>query len=716
MTLAQTKIGSNKSTRNWRSHGSPLALLVGSFSLAISSFSLSACSDTNGENSSDGALHGELHIYRINYLDGHSEREFYLAPNDETPADTRLIFRGDPLLDPWTRIRVWGTSTPDGFKVARYETEPVDDDVASASAAITNPTKQTRTVGFVITDPSGSGTVNLTNANAQTAIFGTRTATQAGLNQYYTEVSYGGLSFSGEILGPVTVTTLGTCQQSAITQIEKGWSSQFGKTFQHWMTYLGQNYSSCGWSGIGGEGTAARPASGSWYNASTGCTVLAQEVGHNLGMMHSNSLRCSGGVSFVDDPLSCTGAEYGNRHSVMGSGCAHLTAYDKWYEGFFQGCNAVRATASGTYTLLPTETPCDGVQALQIPMPKTRPFRNTQGVNTTVNLNKYYLELRTKTGIDANEAAPTVLVMVGNEVPAPSKYSEFTWVLDMNPSTTNAFDGMGKGQTFTDPAGGVGFTVTELDASHATIDVTVANSSGGPTCMDGSTFAPPGPGSCGTSAGMGGSSGTGGSSGMGGSTASGGTSAGGKTGSGGNVGSGGKVSGGSGGTNAGGSMNRGGATGNAGSNNAGGRSSSSGGSNNGGSTNGGNAGSNNGGATNGGSSAAGSNNAGSNNNGGNAGSTSAGASNTGNGGSGNGGSANGSGGANAAGSPPTAGNNSAGNGNTAGASTAHGGSSNTPPPDVGGCSCRTAPNDPHRSAWGLAGLLGIGLAARRRRR
>lgn len=706
MSLVQNKFRSNKLTRNWRFYASPIAL-------TISAFSLASCSNANGESetSSDGALHGELHIYRINYLDGHSEREFYLAPDDKTPADTRLIFGGDPELDPWTRVRVWGSSTPEGFKVTRYETEPVDEDLASTSAAILNPTKKTRTVGFVIMDPTGQG-VNLTTANAQTAIFGTRTATQAGLNQFYTEVSYGGLSFSGEILGPVTVTTLGTCQQSAITQIENGWASQFGKTFNHWMTYIGQNYTSCGWSGIGGEGTASRPASGSWYNASTGCTVLAQEVGHNLGMMHSNSLRCSG-ASFADDPLTCTGAEYGNRHSVMGSGCGHLTAYDKWYEGFFQGCNAVRATASGTYTLLPTEIACDGVQALQIPMPKTRPFRNTQGVNTTVNLSKYYLELRTKTGIDGNESAPSVLVMVGNEVPAASKYSEFSWVLDMNPSTTNAFDGMSKGQTFNDPAGGVSFTVTELDATHATVDVTVANSSGGPTCMDGTTFAPPGPASCGTSPGMGGSGGTGGSggSGMGGS-ASGGTSNGGKSGMAGGPGSGGKASGGAGGTMSGGNggMSKGGAAGNAGSSN-GGSGNSNGGSNNGGSNN---AGSNNGGSNSAGANSAGSNN---NNSGGNAGSNSgSGGSNNPSGGNPSGGSNNGTGGANSAGNPATSGAPSAGNGNnSAGSSSAHGGGGNAPP-DVGGCSCRTVPNEPHHSAWGLAGLLGIGLAARRRRK
>jgi MYXO-CTERM domain-containing protein len=540
-------------------------------------------------------------------------------------------------------------------------------------------------VGFVMMD-TGNG-VNVSSANAQTAIFGARAATQAGLNQFYTENSYGGLSFTGEILGPATITTLGTCQQSAITQIENAWANHFGKTFQHWMTYIGGTYSACGWSGIGGEGTAARPASGSWYNASTGCTVLNQEVGHNLGLMHSNSLRCSG-ASFIDDLSTCSGAEYGDRHTVMGSGCAHLTAYEKWYEGFFGACNGVRASVSGTYTLLPTEIACDGVQALQIPMPKTRPFRNTQGTTTTVNLSKYYLELRTKTGIDGNEAGPMVLVIVGGEVPVASKTSEFSWVLDMNPSTTNSFDGMSKGQSFTDPAGGVSFTVSELDANHASIDVTIANGSGSPTCIDGTTFAPPGPAQCGTPS-------SGGSGGSGGSGAGGGAS-------------GGKSSNGSGGKASGGSSNAGG-TGAGGMSGAarGGSSNTGGGGKSGGGTTGSNG---KGGAASGGSSPGGSANGGAASGGQTA---TVGAS----GGAG-------SGGASAGGSGPIAGVPNGGSSNSGGTQAASGGVKASHSGSVGlpgstdssGCTCSMEPGAPHRSAWSLVGLMSVGLVLRRRRR
>lgn len=481
---------------------------------------LAGCSSAGAPVEADGSIRGELHVYRIDYADGHSEREFFLA--DEAAfagsAERHLVFASDPQLQAWTRLKVWGSDSKEGFRVERFQEQPdALADVAVSSEPLLRVTNKTRTVGFVLMD-MGNG-VNLTADAANSAVFGTRTATQAGLNQFYMENSYGAFGFSGDILGPKTVTNLGTCQQSAIDVIEKGWPDIFGKDYDHWMQYIGSAYQSCGWGGIGGEGTAARPAYGSWYNAESDCTVLNQEVGHNLGLMHSNSITCTG-APFADDPLTCTGAEYGNRHTVMGSGCAHLGAYEKWYEGFFGGCNAVRATVTGTYTLLPTEIPCDGVQALQIPMPKPRPFHNTQGTATVVNLSKYYLELRTKTSIDGKEAGPFVLVTVGGDVPASNKTSEFTWVLDMDPTTPKTAEGMTAGKSFSDPAGGVSFSVQSIDATHATVDVTVTASSGPATCMDGSAFVGPGPAVCGTASGGSSGSGSGGSAGAGGSSVS----------------------------------------------------------------------------------------------------------------------------------------------------------------------------------------------------
>src|SRR6185503_12328716 len=196
-------------------------------------------------------------------------------------------------------------------------------------------------------------------------------------------------------------------------------------------------------------------------------------------------------------------------------------AWQKGYQGWFGGCNRVRVNSSGMYNLLPLEQACDGIQVLQVPMPVTdrripRSGGGGQASNDPVLF--YYLELRTRTGFDQPQTSyPTVLVHVGPDYRARNQTGMHTWILDMAPSSTgsNSFDGMGQGQTYTDPAGGVSFTVQSISATGATINVTVPTSMGN-TCTDGGTLASErGPTTCGTGGG-GGAGGMGGMGGMGG--------------------------------------------------------------------------------------------------------------------------------------------------------------------------------------------------------
>jgi hypothetical protein len=256
----------------------------------------------------------------------------------------------------------------------------------------------------------------------------------------------------------------------------------------------------------------------------------------------------------------CTTDEYGNLYSPMGFGeCGHFVAQDKWYAGYFGGCNGVKVTSSGTFNLMPIEIPCNGIQGLQIAMPKTtRSFTAEQDSRPTA-LKNYYLELRVNgtPGEASLVKAPTVLVVVGDNITAKTRTSTHTFLLDMKP-TTNGFDGLTTaGQSFSDPGGGLTFTVMSIDATHATIQVTYDNASGAAaTCMDGSALAGAGPTNCSVTTGTGGAGGGAGGAGGG---------AGGTGGAGG-----GSARGGAGGS-ATGSAGRGGAGGSAGSTGAGGR-------------------------------------------------------------------------------------------------------------------------------------------------
>jgi hypothetical protein len=280
-------------------------------------------------------------------------------------------------------------------------------------------------------------------------------------------------------------------------------NAALGYTPTHYLWYMATRNISCSWTGLAAIGSPLLPFRDSWYNASSGCVALAQGPLQNFGMQHSSSLRCGTSAAILNDPSTCTHEEYGDRYDAMGGGCRHLNAWQKGSVGYFGGCNRVRVNSSGTFTLLPLESECNGIQVLQIPMPvQTRgiPRLGPGGLPPLDPVKFYYLELRTRVGFDQTMTnAPTVLVHVADEYSTPNQMGLHTWILDMVPSTTgvNSFDGMQVGVPFNDPAGGLSFVVQSISATSATINVTIANGSGAPTCFDGGTITPPGPSTCG---------------------------------------------------------------------------------------------------------------------------------------------------------------------------------------------------------------------------
>ena len=257
----------------------------------------------------------------------------------------------------------------------------------------------------------------------------------------------------------------------------------------------------------------------------------------------------------------------------MGGGCRHMNAWQKDYQGWFGGCNGVKVTDSGTFTLVPFEMSCTGVQYLQVKAPKARPFMRPAGGGGGATDREPRLLLpgaahaarlrrhagqRHELAVGARAGARrdgTALAHAAGHPPVPARHEP---VDDGNSGLNDA--GLAPNQTFTDPAGGLTITPTAVSNSGATIVVTYTNGSGsGPTCIDGSAFTAPGPGmeSC-----------TAVTTGAGGTTgAAGTTGAGGRGGSGGRGGAGGTTGGrgGAGGTATGGRGGAGGSTGVAGS-------------------------------------------------------------------------------------------------------------------------------------------------------
>ncbi|MBT1003452.1 hypothetical protein KIH31_12650 [Paenarthrobacter sp. DKR-5] len=156
-------------------------------------------------------------------------------------------------------------------------------------------------------------------------------------------------------------------------------------------------YYGAGWSSGPTSGRILMPFTNTVTN-----TVVTHEIGHTLGVDHSNSLQCSdgtpdaaetGGGYFADG--SCSSREYGNTLSVMGATQTPRPAIDSYmwdYGSFGRGDEILDAgtpTGDESFTLKPWAG-TDPQRAVKFADPMT-------GV-------EYYLELRQPVGFDADKA------------------------------------------------------------------------------------------------------------------------------------------------------------------------------------------------------------------------------------------------------------------------------------------------------------------------
>jgi hypothetical protein len=482
-----------------------------------------ACGDGVGDQTESGeaVLRGELAVYISDTLEGTSETSYYLR--DAEGEEHRLLispssaaFAAMREIAPGTPLKVTGTSFADGLDVSHFE-DLTDRSQVIQSALIGATPYPARSFAFVLVD-LGQG-VNTTADTAMGRLIGDADS----IRNYYLYDSYGTQDITAQVVGPIKY-SLPSCSNTDTRNLATSIRMMIPGTFQHYLWYFGQRTTACEWAGLGSVGTSQSPARDTWYNGSTSCVVLVQEPGHNFGMQHSSSLRC-GTAAYADDPNGCTVSEYGDPFDPMGGGCRHMNAWQKAYQGWFGGCNGVRVSSSATFTLLPLESACNGTQFLQIKSPKSRLLNRPAaggGGASTETLGYYYVELRAPLDFDGTLGnrtglTPTVLVHVGNDLRTRNQAGLHTFLLDMKPSTgsSSGFSdaGLVTGQTFSDPAGGLTITATAVSATSATIQVTYTVEGGAPTCLDGSTFTPPGAGSCGEGSGTGGA---GGASGMGG--------------------------------------------------------------------------------------------------------------------------------------------------------------------------------------------------------
>jgi MYXO-CTERM domain-containing protein len=370
--------------------------------------------------------------------------------------DVELVLDPSMEIPSGAVVRAWGDVLDDGmlevesFEILEWPPQPLID-------AEPRPHRRIATVLL-----RWEGVDQINNATARERMF----LGDESTNVFYGEISYGMDKMAGNVFGPYEIPHPQVCNSAGIAAAgmtafkERGHKESDYRQFM-WVFPGGLG---CGWSGLATMGSPEAPARDSWYNGSFGCVVRNQEIGHNYGMKHSRSYVGCTDEDGLPVPYSsnCNFAEYGDPYDPMGSGCAHMNVVQKTHMRWLDGCNVVRATADGTFNLLPTELPCNGTQALRFP---------------TFDGRDYWLEYRRPLGFDSHLEG--VLVHVSDEVTTAGGPNPY--IIRLSPSWF-----LPLGQSYTDPEGTVTFTVLEQHGTHAVISAEFPEGgSGEPECRGG---------------------------------------------------------------------------------------------------------------------------------------------------------------------------------------------------------------------------------------
>jgi hypothetical protein len=421
---------------------------------------------------------GRFVILHADGRDGTSTRQAMLANGlRETPVRAPA----GTWIEPGARVRLEGTMQSGTLVLADSLTAvrqlAPSPNAASATSAAPS-TETTAVVMFYFSNQTASALPTKSAAEA------TMSAGPMSLQGYYSEQTYGDITFETTVLPPVQLAepapVSGDCTSSVFAWAEEAAALAQGGTFnpsafKHVIfAFPGLPQSVCGWSGLALVGGGLV-----WTNGSFVVPVLAHELGHNLGLYHAGGLSCTSstvpapvGDNCSIDRLDYYRAgvlpQYADPFDAMGNASVlrQMNMEHKLALGVLPGTAVQRVSVSGTYQLAPMETLGGSVELLIL--------RKPGGGN-------YFVEYRQPSGVFDAQAGPSPAgVLIHTESPdvANFAYDSDTALIDMHPdgafTPTQWEDGaMGVGEVFDDAARGITIHDLAEDASGATLAITM---------------------------------------------------------------------------------------------------------------------------------------------------------------------------------------------------------------------------------------------------
>lgn len=283
------------------------------------------------------------------------------------------------------------------------------------------------------------------------------------IDEFFRENSYGQVSLSGDATTLLTTSYNSNdsgCNLDLITDAGNAAALSAGydiDSYSH-VIYLFPHTTSCTAGTIGTwAGMAQVTGNLVWVNGYDYEYIYSHELGHNLGLVHSNRINC--GANSIDDYSLCTNTEYGDWYDNMGC-CSyyHFNAAQKTAVHWLTPDQIQTVSQPGTYTVHPLENNDSSVKAIKILKNNTSEY--------------YFFEYRRATGFDALLPSGATKGAVGH-IAADMGYSTKTKLLDFTPGNDTNDVALSDGATFHDSINSISVTQIAHDSNSVTLQVDV---------------------------------------------------------------------------------------------------------------------------------------------------------------------------------------------------------------------------------------------------